>query len=150
MNAKSRLVRLEPLSLLFTILATMLVSLNVKASGIQVCVDSKGSAYTAVVAGFANAGTTWSGVLSSESPSAIASGSDLATFTFKGELADSAEPSIVDMSFKLKRLVAPSVESLQEGAEISYLDEPRIYEASGVDLVCSSTMSDDEYASLAK
>jgi hypothetical protein len=135
---------------LLTILVTTLLSINAKADGIQVCVDSKGSTYTAKISGFATPDTEWSGIIASDSKSAIANGTDLNHIIFKGNLADSHAANIEDMSFTLKRLVAPTVESLQEGADISYNDEPRVYESNGVDLICTSTMSEDEYASLAK
>jgi hypothetical protein len=125
---------------------TLFASLAARADGIQVCVDSKGSTYTAHVTGFAKAHTDWSALL--EGKGAIPPGTDLNKITFKGNLADIDSPTIEDLSFDLKHRVAPSIESLQETSD--YQDEPRVYEAGGVDLVCSSTMSQDEYASLAK
>jgi hypothetical protein len=118
------------------------------ADGVQVCVDSKGAAYTAHVTGFAKSGTTWSASL--EGRGTIPAGTDLSKIAFRGNLADIDAPEIEDLSYELKHLVTPSLEALQEGAEFSYGDEPRVYQANGVDLVCSSTMSEDEYASLAK
>jgi hypothetical protein len=115
--------------------------------GVQVCVDSKGSSYTAAVTGHAGL-PGWSAKL--QGRGVIAPDTDLAKITLRGNLADVSTPSIEDMSYQLKHLVTPSLESLQEGAEFSYNDEPRVYQVSGVDLLCSSTMSQDEYASLAK
>jgi hypothetical protein len=120
------------------------------ADGVQVCVDSKGSSYTAHVSGFAVEGSGWSARIDGHGYSAIPAGTDLSKITFRGNLADVVGPNIEDLSFQLKHLVTPSLEALQEGADITYNDEPRVYQSHGVDLVCSSTMSADEYASLAK
>jgi hypothetical protein len=129
----------------FTVLASI-----AKADGRQICVDSKGSTYTARVTGFAKEGTEWSAILDGQGSASISNGTDLSKILFKGNLADSTAPNIEDMSYTLKHLVAPTIDSLQEGSDVSYNDEPRVYEANGVDLICSSTMSDDEFANIAK
>ena len=129
-------------------LTLVLAGAQAFADGIQVCVDTKGTAYTAHVTGFAQPGTVWSARL--EGQGAVPAGTDLNKITFRGNLADVTTPELEDLSFQLKLLVKPSLESLQEGAEFSYADEPRVYQANGVELICSSTMSADEYASLAK
>jgi hypothetical protein len=118
------------------------------ADGVQVCVDSKGASYTAQVTGFAVSGSGWSARL--EGRGIIPAGTDLSKITFRGNLADLSSPEIEDLSFQLKHLVTPSMESIEDGIETSYSDEPRVYQSNGVDLVCSSTMSADEYATLAK
>lgn len=128
--------------------ALLMLPLFAYADGVQVCVDSKGAAYTAHVTGFAKSGTAWSARL--EGHGTIPAGTDLSKIVFRGNLADVEAPEIEDLAYQLKHLVTPSLEALQEGAEFSYNDEPRVYQAGGVDLVCSSTMSEDEYASLAK
>ncbi len=131
-------------------LFTTLASLSAKADGVQVCVDSRGSTYTAKITGFAKPKTPWSGIVTSDGQNAVANGTDLNLITYKGNLGDSGSTTIEDMSFTLKRLVAPSLESLQEGADTSYNDEPRVYETNGVSLICSSTMSEEEYSNLSK
>ncbi len=117
------------------------------ADGVQICVDSNGAAYTASITEHAGA-PGFHGFL--EGRGTVAAGTDLAQITLRGNLADVVSPAIEDLSYQLKHLVTPSLESLQEGAEFSYHDDPRVYRVSGVDLICSSTMTRDEYASLAK
>ena len=76
------------------------------ADGVQVCVDSSGSTYTAQVTGFAKKNSDWSALLSGRG--AVAPGTDLNRLTFKGGLADVATSEAEDLYYKLKPLVTPT------------------------------------------
>ncbi len=121
--------------------------------GIQVCVDTQDTAYTVQMKGFARKGEDWSGVVSGKG--AIPENTDLHSLKFVGGLGDVDSQLADDLYYKLKPLVTPTFQGPgSEEADFGYEDEPRIYqvgdEANGVKLLCSSTMSQSEYESLAK
>lgn len=122
-----------------------------KADGVQVCVDSKGSTYKVdVTGGYAAAGwLDFRGVVHATAKDAVADGTELTKIRLKGNLADISTPEITDLSFALKHAVAVDDEASMADA-IEYRDEPRVYETSGVDLLCSSTMTTEEFSHIAR
>lgn len=123
------------------------------ADGIQVCVDTQNTAYTVQMKGFARKGEDWSGIVSGKG--AIPENTDLHSLKFVGGLGDVDAQLADDLYYKLKPLVTPTFQNQYvEDTDFGYEDEPRIYqigtEANAVKLLCSSTMSQGEYESLAK
>lgn len=120
-----------------------------KADGVQICVDAKDSRYKVDIRGFANEGTKWSGVVNSRPSDAIPNGTNLRSLRFVGNLADSTSPTVNELAFSLKAAVPLSSSSEVAAPSLQvYADQPRVYEMNGLDIICSSTMSQDEYSQM--
>ncbi len=143
-------------SLILSLLSAMILSsvfaaTDAKADGVQICVDGNQSRYKVDITNFAIEGTAWNGVIHSQAADAIPNGTNLRNLKFMGNLADSRSSSVAELSFTLK-MAAPLISANENGGnssgEMLFRDEPRVYKMRGLDVICTSTMSADEFAQM--
>ena len=132
------------------ILSSVFAATDAKADGVQICVDGNQSRYKVDITNFAVDGTNWIGVIHSQRSDAIPNGTNLRNLKYMGKLADSRSTSVEELAFTLKS-AAPLISSTDSnigGGEMLFRDEPRVYKMNGLDVICTSTMSADEYAQM--
>ncbi len=125
------------------ILALGLIASSAKADLIQICVDSKSGVYSAAVSSVAKSGEVFEGALAHKAPAALPNGTRFNELKASGSLDDASSGSVLEgLYYDLKHELAQLDEITSESAY--HGDEPRVYKAGDLIILCSSTINTND------